>query len=149
MIGDRGWDAQDNGFTLYVWLKKHHPEIDAYFVITKDSPDYAKVARIDPDTIVEYNSLQHKVYYLFSKFVLSSHGGIHCHPLKIAFLKAQYPHIFKSQYIYLGHGILKDYIDYFHKGRFPHALYVISGEMQRKLFLNDYQFTEEDLLTRD
>ena len=65
MIGDRGWDAQDNGFTLYVWLKKHHPEIDAYFVITKDSPDYAKVARIDPDTIVEYNSLRIKYIICF------------------------------------------------------------------------------------
>ena len=146
LIGDRGYDAQDNGFALYVWLKKHHPEIDAYFVITKDSSDYARVARIDPDTTVEYNSLQHKIYYLFSQFVISSQGGKHCHPLNFATLKAYYPHLFKSRYIFLQHGILKDYIDYFHKGRFPSALYVISGEMERQLFLNEYQFTKEDIL---
>ena len=145
LIDERGWDAKDNGFVFYAWLKKYYPEINAYYVITQNSADYQKIAEIDSKTIIEYNSEQHKCYYLFSKFVISSQGGNHCHPLNYERLKTHYPSIFKSQFIFLQHGVLKDYISYFHKGHFNSALFIISGEMERRLFEIVYQYTPDDL----
>lgn len=146
LISDRGWDAQDNGFVFYAWLKEYHPEINAYFVITKDSPDYDKVVALDPETVLEYESRRHQKYYIFSKFVISSQGGKHCHPLNYDYLKAYHPTIFKSRYVFLQHGVSKDYIDYFHKGRFNNSLFAITGDMEKCLFERDYQYTELDLM---
>ena len=145
LINERGWDAKDNGFVFYAWLKIHHPEINAYYVITQDSPDYAKIAEIDSKTIIEYQSEQHKLYYFFSKFVISSQGGDHCHPLKYEYLKTHYPSVFKSQFIFLQHGVLKNFISYFHKGHFNSALFIISGKMEQQLFEHGFQYTPDDL----
>ena len=40
LINERGWDAGDNGLVFYKYIKKVHPEINAYYVITKDSYDF-------------------------------------------------------------------------------------------------------------
>jgi glycosyltransferase involved in cell wall biosynthesis len=145
LINERGWDAKDNGFVLYAWLKTHHPEINAYYVITQNSLDYKKVVKIDPETIIEYNSEQHKRYYLFSQFVISSQGGDHCHPLSYQYLKTHYPSVFKTQFVFLQHGVLKNSISYFHKGHFNSSLFIISGEMERQLFEIGYQYTPDDI----
>ncbi|MBN2714702.1 MAG: CDP-glycerol glycerophosphotransferase family protein [Deltaproteobacteria bacterium] len=146
LLGDRGWDAQDNAFVFYCWLKEHHPEINAWFVITQESPDFEKVHQIDPETVVEYNSTEHKLYYLFSRHVISSQGGDHCHPLNYDLLKTSYTDVFTSQYTFLQHGVLKDYISYFHKGQFYNCLYAITGDMEKNLFEHNYQYTSYDLL---
>ena len=145
LINERGWDAQDNGFAFYVYIKKEHPEINAYYVISKDSSDFDKVNTIDSDTIIEYQSEEHKLYYVFSNFVISSQGGEHCHPLDYTYLKSNHADVFRSKYIFLQHGVLKNFIHYFQKGAFHNALFVISGEMERRLMVNEYQYTSWDL----
>ena len=145
LINERGWDARDNGYAFYKYIKREHPEINAYYVITKDSCDYEKIKTIDDDSIIEYQSDKHKLYYLFSKFIISSQGGDHCHPLDYAYLKSNHANTFKSRYIFLQHGISKNYIHYFHKGSFHNALFVISGEMEQELMTDSYQYTPWDL----
>jgi len=145
LINERGWDARDNGFAFYKYIKEKHPKINAYYAITKNSYDFNKVNTIDKNSIIEYQSEQHKLYYIFSKFVISSQGGDHCHPIDYAYLKSNYANIFKSKYVFLQHGILKDYIGYFHKGSFPNSLFVSSGEMERRLMIGGYQYTTWDL----
>lgn len=39
LISERGTDARDNGYHFFRYLREKHPEIECYYVITKDSPD--------------------------------------------------------------------------------------------------------------
>ena len=145
LINERGWDACDNGFAFYEYIKQNHPEINAYYVITKDSKDYNRVAAYGDEWIIPYLSETHKIYYLASKYVISSQGGHHVHPFDFAYLKSNYGHTFHTEYIFLQHGILKDYIYYFHKGYFNHSLFIVSGEMERRLMLESHQMTHHDI----
>lgn len=42
LIGEQPWRAGDNGYHFFRWVRREHPEISAYYVISKDSPDAVK-----------------------------------------------------------------------------------------------------------
>lgn len=39
LVSERGTDARDNGYHFFKYLRRQHPEIEAYYVIDKSSPD--------------------------------------------------------------------------------------------------------------
>ncbi|MBR5258025.1 MAG: hypothetical protein IKV51_03670, partial [Clostridia bacterium] len=39
LISERGYDARDNGYCFFRYLRRNHPDIRAVYVITRDSPD--------------------------------------------------------------------------------------------------------------
>ena len=49
LVGERGTDARDNGYWFYRYLRTQHPELRAYYVITADSPDAAKITALGGD----------------------------------------------------------------------------------------------------
>ena len=44
IVSERGTDARDNGYHLYRYIRKNHPEQEAYYIIDRKSADYPKVA---------------------------------------------------------------------------------------------------------
>ena len=63
LVCERGTDARDNGYHMFRYLRKEHPEIEAWYVISPDSEDLKKVA--DLGNIAFRGSLQH--WMLFSR----------------------------------------------------------------------------------
>ena len=63
LVMERGDDARDNGYWFYRFLRMEHPEINARYVITPDSPDAAR-AEVLGGT-VRYRSLRHLLMYLW------------------------------------------------------------------------------------
>ena len=43
LVCERGVDARDNGYWFFRYLRTHYPEIKAYYLITKNSPDRERV----------------------------------------------------------------------------------------------------------
>ena len=43
IICERGYDARDNGYHFYKYMKENHPEQKVYYIIDKNSADYRKV----------------------------------------------------------------------------------------------------------
>lgn len=39
LISERGTDAQDNGLYFYRYLRREHPEVNACYLLSEDSPD--------------------------------------------------------------------------------------------------------------
>lgn len=46
LVSERGTDARDNGYHFFKYLKEKHPELEAYYVIDRASPDYKKVLKM-------------------------------------------------------------------------------------------------------
>ena len=72
LISDRYTNAGDNGEALFRFLCKEHPEIDARFVLSKNSADFSRMEEIGP--VLEYNSKKHRLFVLLSEFIFSSQG---------------------------------------------------------------------------
>lgn len=61
LFSERGTDARDNGLYMYRYVRTHHPEIEAYFVISPNSKDRDRLKALG--NIVDYESFRH--YILF------------------------------------------------------------------------------------
>lgn len=110
LISERGKDARDNGFWLFIYMKTNHPEIDSYYVITKDSADYNRLSKYS-DSLIELNSFAHFKALSKAKYLISTHiGG--CLPMSDAMIRISntFNILRHKKIIFLQHGITKDYI---------------------------------------
>ena len=107
IITEKGTEARDNGYCFFKFIKEEYPEINAYFVMTKDSPDYYKVAKYK--SVVPLNSFKHFCYSLAAKVNASSQPyGAFPSPTSVIFQKAKKFFRKDQVVIHLKHGITKD-----------------------------------------
>ena len=55
-------EARDNGYWLYKYIRKAHPEQDVVYAINKESVDYEKIKNLGE--VIQYGSIKHWAYYL-------------------------------------------------------------------------------------
>ncbi|WP_162238279.1 CDP-glycerol glycerophosphotransferase family protein [Agromyces sp. Leaf222] len=72
-VMDREWDANDSGEELYRWIRANHPEVNAWFVLSADSPDWQRLSA-DGFSLVAYGSRQYRVLMLLASELVSSHA---------------------------------------------------------------------------
>lgn len=70
LIMESGYEARDNGYWLFKYIKENHPTYDVVFVISEDSPDLQKVEELGP--VVEHRSFKHWLYYLSAQVNIST-----------------------------------------------------------------------------
>lgn len=112
LVSERGFDARDNGYRFYEYLKELHPEINARFVITKDSFDYEKIHRLGG--AVEYRSLSHFLAFASAKYLVSTHIFPASPDMVLYYHLAQCGIRPRGKRIFLQHGITKDNIQWYH-----------------------------------
>ena len=71
IFAERGNDARDNGYHMYRFYRENHPELESYYVISKDSPDRYKVS--DLGNVVSYGSLKHYLLFIVAEYKISTH----------------------------------------------------------------------------
>ena len=107
MICDRYDQAGDNGEAFFRYLRKYHRfTVKPYFVLAKGSPDRERMEAIGP--VVTYGSQEHKLLYLLSRFMISSHADdFILHPF------AEQDPLYKDltaqkNIVFLQHGVIQD-----------------------------------------
>ncbi len=70
LIAERGYDARDNAYVLYKYIKNNHPEIECKYVISKNSFDFE---RIDKSDVVLHNSWENYILFITAKILISTH----------------------------------------------------------------------------
>ena len=71
LVTERGFDARDNAYWFFRYLREQHPQINACYVIDPKSPDYPKVRQLG--RTVDWRSLQHYLMYLAADYLISTH----------------------------------------------------------------------------
>lgn len=105
VICERGTDARDNGYAFYRYMVNMHPEIRIYYLITRDSADYPKVA----DHAVIYGSL--KNYWVVAK--ADKIVSTHCYTaLPVKHEKSWRMLGLAKRFYFLQHGIIKEKLPY-------------------------------------
>ncbi len=106
LISDRIMKADDNGEAFFRYIQENHKrEVNAFFVISQKSEDYARMKRIGK--VVDDHSFKHKLLYLLSDYNISAQAdAVTLNP----FLGHDRPYrdFYKPRFIFLQHGVTKD-----------------------------------------
>ncbi|WP_210544215.1 CDP-glycerol glycerophosphotransferase family protein [Rhodoferax sp. PAMC 29310] len=137
---DRAEDADDNAEHMYRWVRQNHPEINAWFLLHRDSSDWARLAsegfRLVPP------GLMGKLTILNSEHIVSSHteyalGG---------FDRKMYGDKMRWRFTFIPHGITKDDVSHWLNQQ-PFDLFITSSPAEQASIVDDdtpYRYTAHD-----
>ena len=135
IISERGDDARDNAYFFYKYIREKHPEIVIYYVISSKSSDFVRIQNLGK--WVEYGSFMHYVYYALSKVRISSSIWGGDLPLMSYFKKLRRFRNKKKKFIFLKHGIIKDYLPQHCYGQAYPNIYVCGAKPE-------YEYVKEN-----
>lgn len=96
--------ADDNAEHFYRYVSKNHPNINCFFLISKNSSDWERLNN-EGFKLIKFGSLMHRLALLNAKYLLSSHAN----PAIVNYLpRKHYSDIMRYKFVFLQHGITKD-----------------------------------------
>lgn len=142
LISERGKEARDNAYFFFVWLKEHHPEIKAKYIISKDSKDYHKFDQWPQDR-VEYDSIKHLISLWQAKYLISTHiCGYTTERAFFTKFDCRYNLFRNRKRVFLQHGIIKDYLKGLVYGRNRLDLFITGSRMEYEYIKQHYGYPE-------
>ncbi len=107
LVSDRINKADDNGEAFFRYLNEHHAkEIDSYFVLSKDSPDFERMSKIGK--VVDHLSFKHKLLFLLCEANISSQAdAITDNPFQ-RFYEPYRDLMTEHKFIFLQHGVTQN-----------------------------------------
>ena len=138
---DRENDADDSAEHLYRWVRENHPEINIWFLLTRNSHDWARLAaegfRLVPP------GLKRKLLILNSDHIISSHteykDGM--------FDKERYGDLMRWRYTFPQHGVIKDDLSHW-LSDLPFDIFVTSSPDEHASIVDDdtpYTYTAREM----
>lgn len=137
LVSERGFDARDNGYRFYEYLKENHPEVNSAFIISKDSADYEKIRKLG--SVIEYRSLKHYLALASAKNLISTHIFPCAPDIVLYYHLAQKGIRPNGRRIFLQHGITKDNIDWYHGPNAPMELFCCGAKREYEYIRDVYE----------
>ncbi|KHK99459.1 hypothetical protein LK09_02065 [Microbacterium mangrovi] len=142
LLMDRANMGRDNAEHMYRWLMEHHPEVNAWFVLRSDSPDFARL-KAEGFRLVPYGSLRHQLLLNKTTQYLSSHVGIDVsRPIFDRYLLRHAPWTFT----FLQHGVIHNDLSIW-LNRQKMRLFITSTPQEHEAIAGDdspYVFTDRE-----
>ena len=101
LICEEPYEARDNGFYFFEYLRQKQPQQKCVYAIKENSVDFDKVKSLGET--VQYGSLKHWILYFTAKYNISSQKGGKPNAALCSFFELN--NIFKPNNIFLQHGI--------------------------------------------
>ena len=140
LVMERGFDARDNAYWFFRYLREQQPQINAYYVIDKASPDADKVSRLGPT--VAYRSIRHYLMYLSADMLISTHVQP-CAPDLMAYYHLRQIGIRpRGKQIFLQHGIIKDEMMWMRYPRMKVDFFASGGKMEYDYLVSEFGYPE-------
>lgn len=143
LVGERTNTAQDNGIVFFKWLQQH-TDIEAYYVIEEDSPDYEAIKH-NPNVLI-FGSPKHFEIAFKAKVLLGTHDLENLLPYKPANGFFGYEHTVK---VFLQHGVLGRKNVEYHKKNYdmPFDLFIVSSDPEKQVIVMDEMgYSDEEVV---
>lgn len=143
LFADKPDFSDDNAKYLFKYGLDQNDDIRKYFVVRKDSADYAKLCR-SYKNIVAFNSVKHRILYLFAEKYISSYINEE-HNSFYHMNKQLYKGLLSVQRVFLQHGVTKDNLSK-NVNKYRKNLYMITtvSEQESESFKKDgYNFNDK------
>lgn len=140
LISERGKEARDNGYALYRWIKKNHPEQKVRYIISSDSKD---LNRIESEDRLEFNSAKHYLAIWNADCLISTHimGYTPDHAF-FSTLDKRYNILKGKKKIFLQHGVINNRNDGLFFGNINVDLFVSGSNIEYNYLINSFGFPE-------
>ena len=102
LLMDRDTQADDNAEHLYHFIVKNHPDINAFFVLSKASHDWQRLEK-SGFRLIDFGSLEYKKALLNADHVISSHAD---HYVVSLLEKKWYSDLLTFKFTFLQHGVI-------------------------------------------
>lgn len=153
VICEDEFEARDNGYCLFKYIREKYPEVNIYYAISKKSADYDKVKKLG--NVVKYGGIEHWIKYLAASKNISSHKGGKPNAAVCYFLEIY--GILRNKRVFLQHGITINSIDNWLKysqtkmrlfvcGAYPEYEYILKAGGYPKDYVQYLGFTRFDEL---
>lgn len=108
IFSEKKTEARDNGYHFFRYIREKHPNISAYYMITKNSEERKKVEALG--RVINYDSFQHCVLFFSAKErVCSQIHGVRPYEEYSGLTKLYFYRRKDQKQINLKHGISKDF----------------------------------------
>ena len=146
LFEDRPSIADDNAMHLFSYAVKQEDNIKKYFVVDKKSQDFDKMLKIDKN-IVPFKSFKHKILYLFSDKIISSHTDlVFLNPFYNNDVKG-YRSIASFRKYFLQHGVIQGDLSHWLRKYYHNlSLFVTSSTLERNSIINGGYNYNEDII---
>ena len=138
LICDNGVEAADNGFWLFEYIRREHPEQDCVFAVERNSRDREKVASLGKT--VDYGSFRHWVLYLTARVNISSQKGGKPN-FAVCYLLEVYG-ILKNKRVFLQHGVILTDIEFLYYENTKMDMFVTSTYREWEYVNSHYGYPE-------
>lgn len=141
LICERGNDARDNGYHMFRYLRKEHPEINAYYVITGDSVYLDKVSGLG--NVVHPHTLDYWLKYISAEKILTAFD-----PLTPTGNKrfAEYVAVKSRQKtIFLQHGIIANDMPYYYKEQSRFDMFICGAKPEYDFVSQNFHYTDGEV----
>ena len=140
LIAERGYDARDNGYWFFSYLTRFQPQINACFVISKNSPDREKVASLGKT--VESGSILHHLMYLAADYCVGTHVQPAAPDPWAYYRMGKYGLRAKGCQVFLQHGIIINDIKHLHHPALRIDLFVCGAKPEYEHISSAYGHPE-------
>lgn len=139
LLCEYAYEAQDNGFALFRYLKTAHPEVDAVYAIKRNAKAYPAVAEIGP--VVAFGSFRHWVYYLAAEVNVSSQKGGKPNAA-VCYLFEVVLGWLKNRRAFLQHGVIKDDLPFLHEPQAKLSLFTCSAQPEYEFVRDTFGYPD-------
>jgi len=140
IISERGNDARDNGYFFYKYMCENHPEQPLWYVIDSKSPDFPRVVQLGK--WIEFESFRHYVFYALAKVRISSSLWGGDLPKMSYFKQLRNKMSRRKKFIFLKHGIIKDYLPQHCYGEGYPDVYVCGAKPEYEYVKGNFGYPE-------
>ena len=142
LITEDGRTARDNGYYFFRYMREEHKDFKAYYVISKKSPDYKKVAKYG--NIVRFRSIKHWIYYLSCKYNISSQKN--GNPAQALFYVLHVKLNLFNNRVFLQHGIIMNDNNYVHYSETKFKYFICGAEKEYEYVKSHFGYPEGSVL---
>lgn len=144
LIGEQPYKAQDTGKAFFEYVRKKHPEKEAYYVIDFSSPEYDNIK--DLGNVIDYKSRDHFEICLKATHLIGSHHIDYLYPIRN---KKFISRVDDAKKIFLQHGVLgvKNLSNLYsnQKEYFDVDMFCVSTEREKQITIEDLKFSSEQV----
>lgn len=144
---DKLYKAGDNGEYMYQYLRKNCPEIDAYYIISREAPEFERMVREDPEHILELGTRRCQIVALLAEVILSTQASTYMRfDPRYAFMRYN-KSLLRGETVCIQHGLTIQKIAQYQNRRFDNTkLYCCASPYEvRNLSHPMYGYEPEDL----
>ena len=141
IVSEHGYEARDNGYSFFKYMRKNHPDVNCYYAIDFNSADYPKIKELG--NAIKFGSFKHFAYWCAARYIISSKTQGFCPSYYLTLLRKKM-HLW-GKYVFLQHGITKDDQKFLYKKPAKIDLFICGAKPEYEDIKAHYGYKENEV----